>query len=87
MALKLLGYPVSVNFVGHPDQLALAPEFHEYFTKEGITFALIPMVGSFEGFSFDRIADYPPGLRDILLKYSLPQLQDRTKFLKGERAG
>lgn len=87
LALKLMGYPVSVSLVGHPDQLALAPEFHEYFAKEGIPFALIPMSGSFDGFGFNRIADYPPGLQDILLKYSPLQLRDRNKFLAGERAG
>lgn len=83
--LKLFGYNVSVNFVGYPDQITLAPEYNKWCMDIGVDFSLIPMVGNIDGVRFNTINDYPKPLKDIINSISSARLQDGNKFLDGQR--
>lgn len=83
--LKSLGYSVSVNFVGHPDQLLLATEYAEWCQKLGIEFSLIPMLGKIGNLEFKTIEDYPENLRSIIKQHSRVDLTDVNKFREGKR--
>lgn len=85
LALKALGYPVSANFVGHPSQIMLAPKYAEFCKVNGIPFALIPMIGSFDGFTFKTVKDYPEKMREIIKDLCPEELNDSNKFLGGDR--
>jgi hypothetical protein len=85
LALKSLGYPVGVNFVAHPGQIMLTPVHHGFFTRHGIPFTLIPMVGKHDGFHFPSVESYPPGMRKILKKYCNNVVDDHNRFRDGER--
>lgn len=85
LALQALGYPVGMNLVGHPSQIMLAPRYAKFCKDNGINFALIPMVGSFDGFNFKTIDDYPIKMRKIIKDLCPETLDDRNKFLKGAR--
>tara|TARA_X000001382_G_C3170755_1_gene179386 strand:- start:254 stop:1093 length:840 start_codon:yes stop_codon:yes gene_type:complete len=85
LALQALGYPVGMNLVGHPSQIMLAPRYAKFCKDNGINFALIPMVGSFDGFNFKTIDDYPEKMRKIIKDLCPETLDDRNKFLKGAR--
>ena len=85
LALKAMGYPVSVNYVGHPSQVMLAPEYAEYFTKRGIGFCLIPMIGQYGKFNFPTIESYPPAMRDVLKAHCPDSLKDTNRFDDGKR--
>jgi MoaA/NifB/PqqE/SkfB family radical SAM enzyme len=43
--LKNSGFNLQVNFVGHPTQLYLAPEYSDWCSENGVDFALLPWVG------------------------------------------
>lgn len=83
--LKKLNYPVSVNFVGHPDQLTLAPDYAEWCKSIGVGFSLIPLLGYCDGIEFRTISDYPEPLRKIIEEYSNEGLSDKNKFRDGKR--
>jgi len=83
--LKVLGYPISVNFVGHPDQIMLAPDYAEWCKSIGVGFSLIPLLGNNDGIFFKTINDYPEALRNIINKYSTPELKDDNRFIDGAR--
>lgn len=87
MALKAMDYPVSVNFVGHPDQLMLAPEYAAFFKGLGVNFALIPMIGQVDGFQFPTVDHYPLPLRQIIQQLTSEGLSDKTRFVQGRRVG
>ena len=79
--LKSLGYPVSVNFVGHPDQITLAMDYWTWCKSINVGFALIPLFGSY----FNTVEDYPEPLRKIIYEISREDLRDSNKFLSGKR--
>lgn len=83
--LKSFDYPVSVNFVGHPEQLMLTSYYHDWCKSIGVNFSLIPMVGTFEGITFSTINEYPEPLRKIINKYTQENLSDKNKFIMGKR--
>jgi hypothetical protein len=83
--LKSLNYPVSVNFVGHPDQIMLAPEYSSWCNSIDVNFSLIPLLGKHDGIVFNTIDDYPEPLRKIIYDYSRPDLKDGNKFKDGKR--
>lgn len=86
-ALKAMNYPVSVNFVGHPDQLMLAPEYAAYFKSMGVNFSLIPMIGPVGDFRFLKIEDYPEPMRKIIYQHTSQSLSDDNRFIEGKRVG
>lgn len=86
LALKALGYTVSVNFVGHPCQVMLAPKYAKFCKDNDIHFALIPMIGEFDGFSFKTVDDYPEAMRDVINELCHETLTDTNKFYDGVRA-
>ncbi len=79
--LKALNYPVSVNFVGHPDQIMLTKQYAEWCKDIDVNFSLIPIVNK----DFLTIDSYPKPLRDIINKYSRLDLKDNNKFINGKR--
>lgn len=83
--LKLLGYNVGVNFVAHPDQLTLAPEYSKWCKSIGVNFSLIPMIGIIGGLHFKSVDDYPEPLKNIIYSFSSENLQDSNKFIDGNR--
>lgn len=84
--LKAMGYNIAVNFVGHPDQIMLAPTYHKWCQEIGVNFAFIPMVGGgVDGVVFNTVEDYPEPLRNIIKKYSSEILSDKNKFDHGKR--
>jgi hypothetical protein len=85
--LKVMGYPVSVNFVGHPDQIMLAMEYSKWCQDIGVGFSLIPLLGKHDGFEFKTVDDYPVPLKNIVDKLSNENLTDKNKFLNGKRVG
>lgn len=85
LMLKSLGYPVTVTLVGHPDQVMMAPELHEYFTQRGVGFTIIPMVGEFDGVGFKSIADYPPPMQEVINRFTQAHNLDDNRFVKGRR--
>jgi len=86
LLLKEFGYSVAINFVAHPDQIMLIPEYHEFFTeKHGIELQVIPMVAGWSGVEFGSMNDYPEPLKKILDKYVRQDLQDENRFIDGHR--
>lgn len=85
--LKSFNYPVSVNFVGHPDQLMLTQTYADWCNSIGVNFALIPMVGTFDDINFPTVEDYPLPLKNIIKKFTTKNLSDENKFIGGERIG
>ena len=85
LMLKALGYPVTVTLVGHPNQVMLAPELHEYFIKHGVGFTIIPMVGEFDGVGFKSISDYPPPMQEVIHRFTQAHNLDDNRFSKGKR--
>jgi hypothetical protein len=64
----------------------LAPKYAEFCKKNNIPFALIPMIGSFDGFTFKTVEDYPEKMRKIIKDLCPDELNDSNKFLGGDRA-
>lgn len=85
LLLSNLGYNVAVNFVGHPDQVMLAPEYKEFCDKYHITFVLIPFVGKIDGMHFESIESYPPAIKKVIYDITLPRLLDENRFDDGAR--
>ena len=85
LMLKSLGYPVTVTLVGHPDQVMMAPELHDYFTSRGVGFTIIPMVGEFQGVGFKSISDYPLPMQEVIRKYTHAHNLDDNRFDLGKR--
>ena len=85
-SLASFGYHVSVNFVGHPDQISLAHEYKEWCDKIGINFALIPLIGDVGDAHFHSVDDYPEPMKEIIQELTVVNLQDETsRFSDGER--
>lgn len=83
--LKLMGYNVGVNFVGHPNQLTLASEYDIWCKSIGVNFSLIPLIGKVDTIIFNTINDYPEPLRNIIHEFSSIKLQDNNRFKDGKR--
>ncbi len=85
-SLASFGYHVSVNFVGHPDQISLAHEYKEWCDGIGVTFALIPLIGNVGDAHFSSVEDYPDPMRNIIKELTVVNLQDSSsRFSDGER--
>ncbi|HEY1187276.1 MAG TPA: hypothetical protein VGE74_06440 [Gemmata sp.] len=85
LSLKAYGYNVAVNFVGHPDQVMLAPEYHAFFAEHGVPLVLIPMEGEFNGVKFGSIWDYPPDMQDVFAKIAPEWVKGANRFKEGKR--
>jgi radical SAM protein with 4Fe4S-binding SPASM domain len=85
LSLKAYGYNVAVNFVGHPDQIMLAPDYHAFFKAHDVPFVLIPMEGEFNGVRFETVADYPPAMQRVIHKISPEWVKDGNRFADGKR--
>jgi MoaA/NifB/PqqE/SkfB family radical SAM enzyme len=84
--LKEMGYPVSVNFVGYPDQIMLTSFYYDWCMSIGISFSLIPLIGNLgNGLFFNSIEDYPMPMRNIIKKYTQQNLTDSNRFRNGSR--
>lgn len=83
--LKELHYPISINFVGYPDQLMLVPEYAAWCESVNVSFTLIPLIGHCDGFEFKTINEYPEQLKQIINKYTRKDLTDFNKFKCGKR--
>jgi hypothetical protein len=87
--LKLLvefGYAVSVNFVGHPDQIMLAPEYKSWCEDNGCKFELIPFIGNIDGMYFPNVESFPEPIRKVVYQITKPELQDSNRFQEGKRS-
>lgn len=83
--LKSLNYPVAINFVGHPDQLMIAPDYAEWCKSINVNFSLIPIVGETDECNFRTIEDYPEPMRNIINNFSSSELKDQNKFINANR--
>lgn len=63
--LQAFGYNVVVSFVGYPDQIMLAPFYHEWCKNNGLRFQVIPMIGCHDGIQFNSESDYPEIMRKM----------------------
>jgi hypothetical protein len=65
----------------------LASMYADWCKSIEVNFALIPMVGTFDGINFPTVEHYPTPLKNIIKKYSNDSLSDVNKFIQGERVG
>lgn len=85
LSLKAYGYKVAVNFVGHPDQVMLAPEFYAFFKKHDVPFVLIPMEGEFNGVKFSSLHDYPLDMQKVFAQIAPEWVKGANRFNDGKR--
>jgi radical SAM protein with 4Fe4S-binding SPASM domain len=85
-SLASFDYNVSVNFVGHPDQISLSYEYKEWCDEIGVSFSLVPLIGDVGDAHFSSIEDYPDPMKNIIKELTIVNLQDSTsRFSEGER--
>lgn len=72
LRLRTAGVPISVNFVAHPDQIAMIPALKKHFDGLGIAFHVDP-------FATKTAVDYTDEQKEILKTYTSPdRIPDAT---------